>query len=80
MKKSLIAGVFLLVLSCCGGFDTEACYQSAADFMDSVGGEAHLIPGEPWTYLGTTNDSVFFLEAMNLSNCNISKAYKVDLE
>jgi len=80
MKKGLIAGVFLLALSGCGGYDEEACYQSAADFMESVGGEAHLIPGESWTYLGTTTESVFFLEAMNLSNCDITKSYKVVLE
>ena len=80
MKKSLLAGVaVLLALTGCG-FDEAACYQSASDFMESVGGEVHLIPGKSWTYLGTTDDSVFFLEAMNLSNCDISKSYKVGLE
>ncbi|MAX51209.1 MAG: hypothetical protein CMH22_05025 [Methylophaga sp.] len=75
--KIIVALTMVLILTACGGYDAGACYNSAKEFMDSKNGEVHLIPGKNWRYIGTTEDSVFYMEALAHSHCGLTQTYKV---
>lgn len=75
MKIVKIGAVVVLMgmLSGCGGYNEEECFQSATDYMENLDGEVMRIPGEKWRYIGLTDSDIVYMEAMAHTHCGLTK-------
>lgn len=76
MKTLAIIGMMVLLAGC--GYNSDECYQNAREHVENRGGTLHMIPGKRWTFLTEYEDGgVGIIETMNITNCDVTKDYKI---